>query len=373
MSENAAQGGKPAADRSAGQPAALSSTFVRRVLFLVGMGVVLLVAWQLIDVFLLVFGAILIAVLLRGVGEPIHRFTPLNEGLSLLAGGLLIIALLTGAFWMFGSVVSGQVEDLVAALPKSPEELQAQIATLPMADEVMRQLRSLDLGQSAREAAGPIQSILSRVGGYAMTIAGIVTNLVVVIFAGIYLAISPRKSRDGLLSLVPQGPREPMRHAMNVSGVVLRRWLMGQFASMAIVGVLTGVGVALIGLPSPVALGLFAALAAFVPVVGPVVSVIPAILLALQEGPTMVLWAIAVYVIVQQVESNLTYPLIQRKAVDLPPALTLFAVLGFGVLFGPLGVIFAAPLMVVLFVMTKILYIRNTLGDPAEVPGEGEA
>jgi predicted PurR-regulated permease PerM len=347
----------------------VSPAFVRRVLFLVGVGLVLLVAWQLIDVMLLVFGAILVAVLLRALGDPIHKLTPLNEGLSLLAAGLLIISLLSAAGWLFGATVAEQVEELLASLPQSAEELQARLAQLPLPPDFMAQFQSFDLA-SAREAAGPIQSILGRVGGYAMTVAGAVTNLVVVIFAGIYLAISPRNSRDGLLSLVPAGPREPMRHAMNVSGVALRRWLLGQFVSMTIVGVLTWIGVSIIGLPSPVALGLFAALAAFVPIVGPVVSVIPAIMLALQEGPMMIVWTILVYVIVQQVESNLTYPLIQKRAVALPPALTLFAVLGFGVLFGPLGVIFAAPLLVVLFVMVKILYIRNTLGDPVHVPGE---
>lgn len=350
----------------------LSPIFVRRVLFLVGVGIVLLVAWQLIDVMLLIFGAILVAVLLRALGAPIHKLTPLNEGLSLLAAGLLIIALLTGAGWLFGATVAEQVQELVESLPQSAEELQARLADLPLPADFMAQVQTFDL-DSARQAAGPIQSILGRVGGYAMTVAGAVTNLVVVIFAGIYLAISPRSSRDGLLSLIPAGPREPMRHAMNVTGVALRRWLLGQFVSMTIVGVLTWIGVSIIGLPSPVALGLFAAIAAFVPIVGPVVSVIPAVMLALQEGPMMVVWAILVYVIVQQVESNLTYPLIQKRAVALPPALTLFAVLGFGVLFGPLGVIFAAPLLVVLFVMVKILYIRNTLGDETEVPGEKAA
>jgi predicted PurR-regulated permease PerM len=349
--------------------AALSASFVRRVLFLVGVGLVLVVAWKLLDVMLLVFGAVLVAVLLRSLADPIHRLTPLPEGLSLLAAGLIIVALLTGAGWLFGATITEQIEDLILSLPQSQEEFQARLAHLPLAAEITTQLQSLDF-ESARSAAGPIQSILGQVGGFAMTAAGAVTNLVVVIFAGIYLAISPRAARDGVLSLIPSGPREPVHHAMNVSGNVLRRWLLGQFLSMTIVGVLTGIGVSLIGLPSPVALGLFAALAAFVPIVGPIVSVIPAVMLALQAGPMMVVWTILVYIIVQQVESNLTYPLIQRKAVDLPPALTLFSVLGFGVLFGPLGVIFAAPLLVVLFVMVKILYIRNTLGEPATVPGE---
>ena len=103
----------------------LSPIFVRRVLFLIGVGLVLVVVWQLIDVMLLVFGAILVAVLLRALGDPIHKLTPLNEGLSLLAAGLLIISLLSAAGWLFGATVAEQVEELLASLPQSAEELQA--------------------------------------------------------------------------------------------------------------------------------------------------------------------------------------------------------------------------------------------------------
>lgn len=348
---------------------ALSPAFVRRVLFLVGVGVVLLAAWQLLDVLLLAFGAVIVAVVLRSLAEPIEKHTPLGQGLSLAAAGLLIIALFAGAGWLFGATVSAQVEDLTQRLPRTPAEFRAVVSQLPMGEAITAQINSFDL-QSAGSAAGPIQSIATRIGGYAMTVMGALTNLLVVIFAGIYLAIHPRQARDGVLALVPRGPRAPLSHAMNTSGRALGRWLLGQFASMTIVGVLTGLGLWAIGLPSPAALGLFAGIVAFVPIVGPIISVIPAALIALQEGPMMVVWTILVYIAVQQVESNLTYPLIQKKAADLPPFLTLFAVLGFGVLFGPLGVILAAPLMVVLFVLVKILYVRNTLGEETEVPGE---
>ena len=348
---------------------ALSPASVRRILFLVGVGIVLLAAWQLLDVLLLAFGAVIVAVVLRSLSEPIEKHTPLGQGSSLAAAGLLIVVLFTGAGWLFGATVSAQVEDLTERLPKTPAEFRAVVGELPMADTIMAQVNGFDL-QSAGSAAGPIQSIAGRIGGYAMTVVGALANLLVVIFAGIYLAVHPRAARNGLLALVPRGPREPLAHALDTSGRALSRWLLGQFASMTIVGVLTGLGLWAIGLPSPAALGLFAGIVAFVPVVGPIISVIPAALIALQEGPMMVVWTILVYIVVQQVESNLTYPLIQKKAADLPPALTLFAVLGFGVLFGPLGVVLAAPLMVVLYVLVKILYVRNTLGEETEVPGE---
>jgi predicted PurR-regulated permease PerM len=161
-----------------------------------------------------------------------------------------------------------------------------------------------------------------------------------------------------------------MRAVLDTAGRALRLWLLGTFADMAVVAVMTGAGTALIGLPSPVALGILAGVASFVPIVGPIVSVVPALLIAVQESPSMVLWTVLVYVAVQQIESNLIFPFIQRRAVDLPPVLSLFGVLAFGVLLGPLGVVLATPLLVVGLVFLKRLYVRESLGKAVKIPGE---
>ena len=341
-------------------------SFVRRTLIVVAVAAIALLCWQLVDVFVLAFGAVIVAVLLRSIADPIRDRTPLNDGASLAVAILTVIAVLGGAGWLFGSTVSGQVTSLVERMPQSADELRNLVSTLPFGQTLADEVGGFgDLASKLQGAAG-------RLGGYAMSVAGAVTNLLLVLFAGIYLAIRPQQSRDGLVMLLPDKAAGPVKAAMNTSGRALRLWLLGTFADMAVVGVLTTIGAALIGLPSPVALGLFAGLAAFVPIIGPIVSVVPGLLLAAQEGPQMVLWTILVYVAVQQIESNLFYPFIQRRAVDLPPALTLFSVLAFGVLLGPLGVIFATPLLVVAMVLTKMLYIRGTLGRDIDVPGEGK-
>jgi predicted PurR-regulated permease PerM len=111
-------------------------------------------------------------------------------------------------------------------------------------------------------------------------------------------------------------------------------------------------------------------LAEFVPLIGPIVAAIPAILIALAAGWEMALWTLLLYVAVQQLESNVITPLVQRQAVELPPAVTVFAVVAFGLLFGWVGVLFATPLAVVVFVATKKLWVRDTLGERTELPGE---
>lgn len=343
---------------------ALSRTFIRRTWYLFAAATIVFVGWQLADVALLAFAAVIVAVLLRSIADPIHRKTPLGEGPSLILAGVLILALLGGAGWLFGSTVSGQVSELVARLPQSAEELRGLLTQLPLGEQLADQ--ATDFGAWANRMEG----VAGQVGGYAMTALGAVANAALVLVAGVYFAAKPRQARDGLLLLTPGSSVEPVREALNTSGRALRLWLLGTFADMVVVGVLTTIGTALIGLPSPLALGLFAGLASFVPIVGPIISVVPAVLLALQEGPQMVLWAILVYVAVQQIESNFIFPFIQRRAVDLAPTLTLFGVLAFGILFGPLGVIFATPLLVVAVVFVKLLYVRRTLGKDVSVPGQ---
>ncbi|WP_396594511.1 AI-2E family transporter [Brevundimonas sp. R86498] len=338
--------------------------FVHKALFIAGLIIVLALAWKLAGVLLLAFAAVIIAVLVRSLADPIRERTGLGTGLSLTLASSIIMIVLVASGWLFGSTITSQLDALADRIPRSLDELETLLEALPFGREIASRLNG---------AATPdLQNMVGQVGGYVMAVTGAGANLLLVIVAGLFFAAQPGRARDGLLLLAPKGPRQSLLEAANESGRALRLWLIGTLASMVVVGFLTGIGTALIGLPSPVALGLFAGLAAFVPIVGPVVSVVPAVLLALDQGPEMILLTVAVYFVVQQVESNLIYPFIQKRAVDLPPVLTLFGVLAIGTLFGPLGVVFASPLLVVGLVWIKLLYIRNTLGEDTPLPGRSQ-
>lgn len=337
-------------------------TFARRTAFVFGVAVALLLLWQLSGVVLLATAAVIVAVLLRSIADPIARRTPVSEGGSVAVAGLIVVAVIAAAVWMFGSALADQTAQLVARLPTSATELQSRLSTLPFGDQIAR----LD-GAGLMGGAG---GIVGQVGGYALSTVSVATSLVLVIIAGVFLAVSPRVYRDGLIVLFPPARREALRESADTTGRALKAWLVGQFADMVVVGVMTGVGVALIGLPSPLALGLIAGLLAFVPIVGSIAGAIPALLLAAQGGWELMAWTLLVYVVVQQVEGNLIYPFIQKRAVALPPVLTLFGILAFGTLFGFLGVLVATPLVVVLFVNVRLLWLRRTLGEDISVPGE---
>ena len=139
---------------------------------------------------------------------------------------------------------------------------------------------------------------------------------------------------------------------------------------MALVAVITTVGLWFIGLPGFLALGLLAGLAEFVPVIGSAAAAAPALLLALTQSWEAAAWTLLLFVAIQQIQGNLLTPLLTRRMVALPPALMLFAIVAFGLLFGFLGVLFAAPLTVVAFVTVKKLWVRDALEKETALPGE---
>jgi len=215
-----------------------------------------------------------------------------------------------------------------------------------------------------------IGELLMSAFSWGTTIFGAAAALVVVIVAGIYMAVKPDVYRDGFVMLFPKPMQAQIAETIDDAGEALRLWLGGQLLAMIIVGILIGVGLALVGVPSALALGLIAGVTEFVPIVGPVLGAIPALLLASTQDWHTVAWTLAVFVVVQQIESNLIMPLVAGRAVAVPPAVGLFAVVAIGVLLGPLGLLLGYPLAIVTDVAVRKLYVRETLGEDVEVAGE---
>ncbi|OYW80575.1 MAG: hypothetical protein B7Z26_06260 [Asticcacaulis sp. 32-58-5] len=189
-------------------------------------------------------------------------------------------------------------------------------------------------------------------------------NLVVAIVGGIFLAMRPGSYRDGIVMLFPKSQRDLTKECLNDSGKSLQMWLVAQTFSMVLVGTLTAIGLSNVGVDSALALGLISGLAQFVPIVGPIVSAGPGLLLAGSEGLPTFLWALAIYVGVSQLESNVITPMVQKHVASIPTVVTLFAVIAFGTLLGPMGILFATPLTVVIYTLVLKLYVGKVLDDP---------
>ena len=339
------------------------AAFVRKVVIAIAITGLAALLWRLRDMLLLIFGAVLVGVIFRALAGPLRRRLRVPDGVAL---GLVILLLLGGialAFWLFGQQAREQAQALAQSLPAAWTSFEARIGDLAFGER---------LTQLARDAAPSGSGVLAGAGSFISSLGASIADAVLVLVGGVYLASQPKLYRGGLLKLLPAARRHVAAEALDDSGRALKSWLGGQLVSMVVVGLLTGFGLWMLGVPLPFALGLLAGLFDFVPLIGPLVAAAPALLLALTVGPTAAMWTGALYLGVQQIEGNILSPLVQQRAVDLPPALLLFALLGFGSLFGAVGVILAAPLTVVAYVMVKRLYVREALGTPTKVPGEAE-
>jgi predicted PurR-regulated permease PerM len=221
-------------------------------------------------------------------------------------------------------------------------------------------------GDGADSGGGQAGTIMAVFSGTV----GVLSDVAVILIIGIFGAAQAGLYTRGALHLVPSALNDRAKSLLQTLGHALRWWLVGRLASMAIVGVMTTLGLWLIGIPLALSLGLLAGILSFVPYIGPLVSVIPALLVALLEGPQMILYVLVIYVGVQLLESNLITPLVQRRAVSLPPVALLVAQFLLGIAAGLFGVLVATPLAVVIIVLVQVLYVHGVLGDDVTVLGE---
>lgn len=308
-------------------------------------------AWVLADVLMLVFAALLFALVLRALAGPLEA-RGLSPRLALPLVLAALAAVLVGSFWLVGAGATEQLQALRETLPRAWTAFLIWLGEYPSG----RWLLSL------WDSAKPFED-WSRLAGLATgtlnAATGAVGALVLLLVVGIYLAADPATYRRGLITLVPPPRRSLATRTLDAAGRDLSRWLLGQAVSMAVVGALTGIGLALIGSPLVLSLSLIAGLMEFVPYFGPIVSGVLIVGVALAEGEGLALQALIVCVAVQQAEGYIVQPLVQRWAVSLPPVLGICSVLVFGVLFGLPGVLLAMPLMVLTMTLVSELYVRR--------------
>lgn len=327
------------------------AVFTWKVLIVAGVVALGIFLWKVSGTLLLIFTGVLFAILLQRLTGYVRRWTGLGHGLALAIVLLVLVALVGGGVWLMGTSMAAQLGQLQEQVTKA----------MDMLPDGWRQ-RIMEQGKE--------WPWMNQLSSFASALVYVVGDAVVVIFAALYLAASPGVYQRGVVLLVPPRGQERACEVMEVAGDSLWKWLIGQLVAMAAVGTMIGVGLWLLGIPSALALGMVAGLLEFIPLVGPFLAAVPALLIGFAQSPQDALWVAGLYLVIQQVEGNLITPLLQKRVVDLPPVVTIGAIAAGGVLFGIMGMFLATPIAVVVLVLVNLLYIEDRLGEERHFPSD---
>lgn len=355
---------KPRRARSAQPP------FVARVLTFYGIGLLFALAAYLVaysyQFLLLLFASILLGIVLydgsRNIAGRLHL--PHYPALALL---LLLIALGCALMaWLIAPQIAAQMQQLLHEIPAAVTHFERYLQQFGWLNQLLGGTPSLD--KLVQNASG----MLSKAGVLFSGTLGVIGNVLIIVFVGIYLAAQPRVYVDGFVTLFPKPKRRRTRQVMNELGDTLAQWMLGKLVSMTIIAVTTSLGLALLGVPLALVLGLIAGLLDFIPYIGPIMAAVPAVMLALSDSPTLALYVVLLFVGLQILEGYIVLPLIERRTVSLPPALTISMQVLLGSLFGLSGIALATPLAAVVAVLVSMLYVQDVLGDPVSTPASHE-
>jgi len=345
-------------DDSADQPAAGRRSILATGLALLAACVGLFLAWQTVSSLLIVFAAVLFAAFLDASARALAPVLPLSRAWRLT----LVLVLLT-ALSGFG---------LAWGMRKLPEQTRLLLKVMDtQLDIVQGHLLSYGVDllgpEWGRDFAQWLFSDQVRFLSHAQILLGgassVLAGALVVLFVGILFAFDPIGHRESLVMLVKQSSRARTRAVMDEMGNVMRLWLVSLWIRIILMTLCVWVALYLIGLPGPFVLGLQAGLSNLIPYLGPIVAGIPIALVAMPLGPSVLIWAIVVYTIIQSIEGYVIGPLIQRQAVDAPAAWTLVAIVLLGALFGVMGIALAMPLVAIGRVAIIRFYVEDYLGD----------
>jgi predicted PurR-regulated permease PerM len=311
-----------------------------------------LLLWYAATVFLIGFAAILWAIFLQTVSHKLSKRLKIPYSLTLLLVVIVLIVLMAILFVVSTPLISKQLSELFLQLPQSYEQFKTFIGQYTHG-------KFLGDGNLTDELIFKNEKFFKQASAIFSFTFDVVTSFSIFILIGIYLAFDPDRYIKGSLLLIPKRNRTYAAGVISELGNALRWWLFGKGISMAAIGILTMVGLWILNVPLAFILGLLAALFAFIPYIGSIISAIPAILVALAVSPTLALYATLLYLIVHAIEGYFITPFIEQRTVSIPPALTVFVQVVLTLLVGFLGLALTSPLIVVMLVLVRELYIKK--------------
>lgn len=259
---------------------------------------------------------------------------------------LVVVGVPVGLLYVSAPALGSQVEVLQDNLQELGEPGTNLPAWIPARSYIETEVAAFDLRSffTGSVAAG-------RLGSLAFTVGSIITGVAVLMFVALYVSLNPKLYVRTTLSLVNKRFRPSVERKLATVSYALSSWMLARLFSMVAVAGLTFVGLVLLGVPQALFLALLAGLLSFVPNIGPIIAVVPAALVAVLQSPILLVYVVVLYIVVQTVESYFITPFVQQRMVATPPAILISTQVIFGVLFGIMGLILAAPALAILFAL----------------------
>ena len=322
-------------------------------------GLVLAVGWLAGEVLLVLGAGVLAAIALGAATRVLMDLGIRRRGAALALVALSLVVVVGATGWLLAPEISVQTDELLQQLPKAWQS-------------VLTSLRRTEWGRALAHPPQVEESIAVVSNATSLLAVALhnVALLVIVGFVGVYLAADPAPYYGGLLRVLPPHRRRRAAEIAQVVEQALRRWLLSRFVAMGIVGGVTAVGLWLLNVQLALTLGLLSGVLTFIPYLGAIVSLLPALLLALTQGELCALYVVLLYVGVHVLEGYLVTPLIEQKAVQLPPALSIASQMILWTLAGAWGLALASPIAATLLVLVNMLYIEDELAEAPAVPTE---
>jgi predicted PurR-regulated permease PerM len=304
------------------------------------------------NVFLLILAGALIALFFHGFAELIQRKLRLTHKVALLISIITTFVIIILVFWFMGAKVQQQVTEMSKNLPTIIENAKKQLSTTSIGKKFIEKNSSDDIYNKG-------YSFISK---FFNSTFGVFTDIYIVLFLGLFFTAAPKTYINGFLMLIPRKAQSRTKATIDKIGFQLTKWLKGQILAMVIVAILKGIALTALGIPMAVTLALIAGILNFVPNFGPLISMFPAILIALTLGINKAIVVTIVYLIIQIFEGNVITPSIQQKLINMPAALIIIAQLFMGLLSGAWGLILATPLVAILIIVVQETYVKKMHG-----------
>jgi len=309
--------------------------------------VFLLLFKTLFSILLLAFAGVLIAVFFHGFAGLLQRYLHLPRKLSVFVSVIFNLLLIVAFFWFTGSRLQQQVAELSDTLPQTVQQAKEKIQSSAIGGKLLQELESRGSTQKTRQV----------VGQFFSSTFGVLSDLYIVLLIGLFFTAQPSVYKKGMIKLLPSKARGKGEELVEEIGNLLKKWIKGQIFGIAFIAVLTGLGLWIVGLPMIFTLALIAGLLNFIPNFGPLIALVPAVLLAFSKGTTTALIVIAMYTGIQIIQSAIEQPLIQKKMINIPPALVIIGQVAMGILGGFWGVLLAAPIVGILMTAVNKLWV----------------